>query len=111
VPLAALATVLVAVGYKLSSRKIIVGMWRQGLTQFIPFAVTVVGIVFTDLLKGIAIGVLTGVFFVIRSNYTQPITLVERRQPLADALQQGHVLHPQGRAEAPAAPDPGRTRS
>lgn len=78
VPLAALATVLVAVGYKLSSRKIIVGMWHQGLTQFIPFAVTVVGIVFTDLLKGIALGVLTGVFFVIRTNYHAAITVVNR---------------------------------
>jgi MFS superfamily sulfate permease-like transporter len=78
VPLAALATVLVAVGYKLSSRKIIVGMWRQGLTQFIPFAVTVLGIVFTDLLKGIALGVLTGIFFVIRSNSREPITVVDR---------------------------------
>lgn len=78
VPLAALATVLVAVGYKLSSRKIIIGMWRQGLTQFIPFGVTVLGIVFTDLLKGIALGVLTGIFFVIRSNSRQPITVVDR---------------------------------
>ena len=48
VPLATLATVLVAVGYKLSSRKIIIGMWQQGLTQFIPFAVTLVAIVFTQ---------------------------------------------------------------
>lgn len=78
VPLAALATVLVAVGYKLSSRKIIVGMWQQGLTQFTPFAVTVVAIVFTDLLKGIAIGLLTGLFFVIRSNYHAAITVVNR---------------------------------
>jgi MFS superfamily sulfate permease-like transporter len=78
VPLATLATVLVAVGYKLSSRKIIIGMWQQGLTQFIPFAVTLVAIVFTDLLKGIAIGLLTGLFFVIRSNYHAAITIVNQ---------------------------------
>ena len=78
VPLAALAAILIVVGYKLSSRKIIVSMWQQGMTQFIPFAVTVVGIVFTDLLKGIAMGVLTGVFFVIRSNSRAAITVVSR---------------------------------
>jgi len=78
VPLAALATILIVVGYKLSSRRIILGMWRLGLTQFIPFIVTVLGIVFTDLLKGIALGVLTGVFFVIRSNYRAAVTLVNR---------------------------------
>jgi MFS superfamily sulfate permease-like transporter len=78
IPLAALATVLIVVGYKLSSREIIISMWRQGLTQFIPFIVTVVGIVFTDLLKGIAVGLLTGVFFVIRSNYHAAVTLVSQ---------------------------------
>ncbi len=78
VPLAALAAVLIVVGYKLSSRKLIVDMWHQGTAQFIPFAVTVVGIVFTDLLKGIALGVLTGVFFVIRSNHRAAFTMVNR---------------------------------
>jgi MFS superfamily sulfate permease-like transporter len=76
VPLAALATVLIVVGYKLASRKIIAEMWQQGLTQFIPFAVTLAAIVFTDLLKGIAIGLLTGLFFVVRSNYHAAITMV-----------------------------------
>jgi MFS superfamily sulfate permease-like transporter len=78
VPLATLATVLIVVGYKLSSWSIIVSMWRQGLTQFIPFIVTVVAIVFTDLLQGIAIGLLTAVFFVIRSNYHAAVTLVNQ---------------------------------
>jgi MFS superfamily sulfate permease-like transporter len=78
VPLAALATVLIVVGYKLSSRKIVIEMWKQGLTQFIPFAVTLVAIVFTDLLQGIAIGLLTGLYFVVRSNYHSAITLVSK---------------------------------
>ena len=76
VPLAALAVVLIVVGYKLASHKIIAEMWARGWTQFIPFAVTLVAIVFTDLLKGIAIGLLTGVFFVIRSNHHAALTLV-----------------------------------
>jgi MFS superfamily sulfate permease-like transporter len=76
VPLAALATVLIVVGYKLASRKVIVEMWQQGMAQFVPFAVTLVAIVFTDLLQGIAIGLLIGLFSVVRSNHHAAITLV-----------------------------------
>jgi len=78
VPLAALASVLLVVGYKLSSRKIILEMWAKGGAQFIPFFVTVVAIVFTDLLKGIGIGLLASVFFVIRSNHHAALTLVHQ---------------------------------
>ncbi len=78
VPLSALASILLLVGYKLSSLKIIKEMWAQGRSQFIPFGVTVVAIVFTDLLKGNGIGLLTSVFFVIRSNHHAAITLVHQ---------------------------------
>jgi len=76
VPLAVLACVLLVVGYKLSSRKIIMEMWKKGWEQFIPFMVTVVAIVLTDLLKGIGIGLLAGFFYVIRSNHHASLTLV-----------------------------------
>ena len=76
IPLAALASVLLVVGYKLASHKIVMEIWAKGGTQFIPFFITVVAIVFTDLLKGIAIGLLLGVFFVIRSNQHAAITVV-----------------------------------
>lgn len=76
IPLAALAAVLIAVGYKLASVKLMRHMWAQGWTQFLPFIVTVVAIVFTDLLKGIACGFLVGIFFVIRSNHHAAVTLV-----------------------------------
>ncbi len=77
VPLCALASVLLVVGYKLSSRKIITEMWSKGWAQFLPFAITMSAIVVTDLLKGIAIGLLSSVFFVIRSNHHAAITLVQ----------------------------------
>jgi MFS superfamily sulfate permease-like transporter len=51
-------------------------MWSRGPSEFIPFAITVVAIVFTDLLTGIGIGLLAGVFFVVRSNYHAAITVV-----------------------------------
>ncbi len=76
IPLAALASILLVVGYKLASHKVVMEMWAKGGTQFIPFFITVVAIVFTDLLKGIAIGLLAGVFFVIRSNHHAAITVV-----------------------------------
>ena len=78
IPLAALASVLLVVGYKLSSRKILLEMWAKGWTQFIPFMVTVVAIVFTDLLRGIGIGLLSSLYFVIRSNHHAAITLVSQ---------------------------------
>ncbi len=78
IPLAALASILLLVGYKLSSLKIIREMWALGRSQFIPFGVTLLAIVFTDLLKGIGIGLLTSVFFVIRSNHHAAITLVHQ---------------------------------
>jgi MFS superfamily sulfate permease-like transporter len=77
IPLAALASILLVVGYKLASRRIIVDMWSRGATEFIPFAITVVAIVFTDLLTGICIGFLAGTFFVIRSNHHAAITVVQ----------------------------------
>jgi MFS superfamily sulfate permease-like transporter len=76
IPLAALAAVLIAVGYKLASLKVMTQMWRLGIGQFLPFAVTVLAIVMTDLLKGIAAGLLLGVFFVMRSNRHSAVTLV-----------------------------------
>lgn len=76
IPLAALAAVLIAVGYKLASLKVMTQMWRLGIGQFLPFAVTVLAIVMTDLLKGIAAGLLVGVFFVMRSNRRSAVTLV-----------------------------------
>lgn len=77
IPLAALASILLAVGYKLASHKIVKEMWTKGPTQFIPFFVTVVAIVGSDLLTGIAIGLLTGIFFVIRTNHHSALTVVD----------------------------------
>ena len=76
IPLAALASILLVVGYKLASHKIVMAMWAKGGTQFIPFLITVVAIVLTDLLKGIAIGLLAGAFFVIRTNHRSALTIV-----------------------------------
>lgn len=69
VPLAALAAVLLVVGYKLAKPATFVQMYKRGPAQFVPFVVTVVGIVRTDLLTGIAIGMAVAIFFILLGHY------------------------------------------
>lgn len=69
IPLACLAAVLLTVGYKLAKVSLFKSMYKIGWDQFIPFIVTVVAILFTDLLKGIAIGMVVAIFFILRRNF------------------------------------------
>lgn len=69
IPLASLAAILLVIGYKLASWEVISTMFKKGWNQFIPFVVTVVAIVVSDLLIGIFIGTLVSIFFLLRSNY------------------------------------------
>lgn len=72
IPLAALAAILLHTGFKLAAPGLWRGMYRQGWAQFAPFAVTVVAIVLTDLLIGIAVGMLVGLFFILSEYLRQP---------------------------------------
>ncbi|MBB6226152.1 carbonic anhydrase [Polymorphobacter multimanifer] len=78
IPLSALAAILIQTGYKLAKPSLFVARWKQGYTQFIPFVVTVVAILFTDLLIGIGIGLVVGFGFVIARNFRTAISYVER---------------------------------
>ena len=78
IPLACLAAVLFMVGYKLTNIQIYKQMYKTGLDQFLPFIVTVLAIVFTDLLMGIAIGIVFGILFVIKTNHHSSMTLVSQ---------------------------------
>jgi MFS superfamily sulfate permease-like transporter len=69
IPLAVLASILIMVGYKLAKPVLFIEMYKLGWAQFIPFIVTVVGIVFTDLLMGIGLGLVVGFFIIIRNSY------------------------------------------
>ncbi|SHJ06266.1 SulP family inorganic anion transporter [Pseudozobellia thermophila] len=69
IPQAVLASVLLVIGYKLANPQAFVQMYRLGKTQFVPFIVTVVGIVSTDLLKGIMIGLTVGLITVLLKSY------------------------------------------
>lgn len=76
VPLACLAALLIMIGYKLTAPSIYRQVYGLGLAQFVPFAVTVVAVVFTNLMTGVIVGFACGVFFVFRQNHHEAITVV-----------------------------------
>jgi MFS superfamily sulfate permease-like transporter len=69
VPLAVLASVLLVIGYKLANPGVFKQMARLGWSQFLPFIATIIGIVFTDLLKGISVGLVVAIVIVLRNSY------------------------------------------
>jgi MFS superfamily sulfate permease-like transporter len=80
IPLATLAAVLFVVGYKLAKPALFQQMYRHGWEQFLPFIATVIGILATDLLRGIAIGMGVAVVVVLHHNLRNPFT-VQQHQP------------------------------
>jgi MFS superfamily sulfate permease-like transporter len=77
IPLSALAAVLLLVGYKLTKPALIKNMYNKGWNQFIPFAATILAILFTDLLVGIIIGMIVGFVFVFKSNMHKSMVMVK----------------------------------
>ena len=69
IPLASLAAILLVIGYKLARISLFKEMWREGAWQFVPFVVTVVALVLTDLLTGILLGMVVAIFEVLVYNY------------------------------------------
>ena len=79
IPLSVLAAILLIVGYKLAKPSLFKTMYNLGWKQFLPFIVTVAGIVFTDLLKGIGLGLAVGIVVILIKSY-----------------QNSHFLHKEG---------------
>lgn len=79
VPLASLAAILLMVGYKLAKPAIFVEMYRFGKRQFFPFIITILAILFTDLLMGITIGLTISVFYILLNNLRKPYDLKRDR--------------------------------
>lgn len=73
IPLSALAAILLVTGFKLASPTLFKQMWKAGRYQFLPFIITLVAIVFTDLLIGILIGLVISILFILNSNLRRPI--------------------------------------
>jgi len=79
IPLSVLAAILLVVGFKLAKPALFKTMYQLGWKQFVPFIVTVVGIIFTDLLVGIGLGLLVGIIVILFKSY-----------------QNSHFLHKEG---------------
>ena len=86
IPLSTLAAILLVVGYKLARPSLFKKTYAQGWDQFIPFMVTILGILFTNLLIGIALGFLVSILFILYNNYIIPI-IVDK-----ELKKQGHIF-------------------
>jgi MFS superfamily sulfate permease-like transporter len=76
IPLSAIAAILIVTGYKLAKVSLFKEFYSKGLPQFIPFCITVIAILFSDLLVGITIGLIVSTVFIIRSNFKSSILMV-----------------------------------
>lgn len=74
IPMASLAAVLLLVGYNLAKPSLIKKYYKKGWTQFIPFMATIPAVLLTDLLEGVAIGIIVAIFFILRRNFRAPYT-------------------------------------
>lgn len=68
IPLATLATILILVGYKLAKPATFLHFWHKGKYQFVPFIATLIAVVTTDLLKGVLLGIVISIIFILRGN-------------------------------------------
>ena len=60
---------ILLIGYKLAKPKLFVSIFKLGWRQFLPFITTVLGIIATDLLVGIVLGLIVGVYFILVDSY------------------------------------------
>jgi MFS superfamily sulfate permease-like transporter len=86
IPLATLAAVLILVGYKLAKPATIKHFWDKGKYQFIPFIATMLAVVFTDLLKGVALGLVISIIFILLGNMKRAYYLSREELEDADAF-------------------------
>ena len=76
IPLASLAAILLMIGYKLAHPSKIFHFYKQGKYQFFPFAVTLLSVVLTDLLTGVAIGLGLSLLYVLWGNMKNAYSFV-----------------------------------
>lgn len=87
IPLATLAAVLILVGYKLAKPATFKHFWEKGKYQFVPFIATLLAVVFLDLLKGVTLGIIISIIFVLKGNLKRAYFF--RKEEYAD----GDVIH------------------
>lgn len=80
IPLACLAGILIVIGFKLTPPSLYRDMYQKGLSQFLPFIVTVAAVVFTNLLQGVFMGIMVAIFFILKSNFRKSIIVVNDKR-------------------------------
>jgi MFS superfamily sulfate permease-like transporter len=77
IPSAALAAILIVTGFKLTRPSIFRNVYKQGWDQFLPFIITIIIFLLTDLLRGVSLGIVVGIIFILRQNYRNPFKLIQ----------------------------------
>jgi len=80
IPYASLAAILLVIGFNLTKPKLYKNVWSLGWKQFIPFVITIIVILSTDLLIGVTIGLLISVYFIIQNNFKAEYKITETQQ-------------------------------
>ena len=80
IPLASLAAILLVVGYKLAQPTLFKTIYQVGYFHFIPFMATIIGLIFSDMLMGITIGMGFAVFFILLENLQVGFHLLEQKK-------------------------------
>ncbi len=86
IPLACLAAILLMIGYKLASPAIFLKMWKNGSYQFAPFIITVIAVVFTNLLVGVGIGLVISMCFILVGNMRVAYFFQSEKQEDGDTI-------------------------
>lgn len=78
IPYSALAAILIVTGFKLAKPSIFKDLYKLGFDQLIPFAITIVAILFTNLLMGIFVGIAISIIFILYSNFNSSVMVVQK---------------------------------
>jgi len=86
IPLATLAAILLLVGYKLAKPATFMHFWKNGKYQFIPFIATLLAVVFMDLLKGVALGIIISIIFILKGNLKRAYSFKKQEYAHGDVI-------------------------
>ncbi|MBM3856548.1 MAG: sulfate transporter [Verrucomicrobia bacterium] len=86
IPLSVLAAILVVVGFKLAAPRLFINTWNEGPSQFLPFIITVIGIIFTNFLIGVLIGLCVSLLFLLYTNWQRPVVEVLEKHAAGEVL-------------------------
>lgn len=86
IPLACLAAILLATGYKLAAPKVIKAAWKEGYEHFVPFVATIAGVVALDLLKGVGVGLAVAIALAARRAFGRAVEVEKAEEKVVVKL-------------------------